>query len=634
MIKIFVAYHTPAALLPDPIFCPLHVGRALTTSTKDGVFNDQNMQWLNNNCIGDNTGDNISHLNRQYCELTGIYWVWKNIEKYIDVEYFGFMHYRRHLRFSHHKKDEDRYGQVTHDYLDDEYLNSNGLDSKSINSIISNYDIIIPNRWDVRNVGSKSLYDHYKSSSPNLHIEDYDKVISIVSKIYPDYTEAIQEYNNNPYGFFTNMFVMKKEIFTNYCCWLFSILEEFDKQSDFSLYNTQEYRVDGYLSEWLFGIWLTHNSKKYKIKELQRTFVKNTTGLVGNIHHPQFSGDSINICMATDSNYTKYLSIALESIKFHSNKDKKYDINILVPNLPIKNQEYLTNLSDQNFKIRLINVEAFLDNEYKGQLNIQGSGHITRAAFYRLFIPKIFNSYKKILYLDSDLVVNCDISELFEQDISPNLIGGVRDVELIRWYLNDKFIRKYIDDTLKLSKVSDYINSGVCIMNISALNAFNFTEKSISFLKSNTPIFHDQDVLNKICCNRIKFYDLSWNVEYHIPIWSPNWKNQIPLSLLDPYITSRNHPKIIHYAGGLKPWQDSSVEMGHYFWHFARRSPLYEVLLQDLVTLHLPQNTPVPKSKKSIKYKYEFYKVANKLTMNSSRKLNHGFQKYKQLYKG
>lgn len=637
MIKIFVAYHIPARLINDPNFCPIHVGRALTMSTKDGDSTNKNRQWLLENCIGDDTGINISHLNRQYCELTGIFWVWKNINKYQDAEYIGFMHYRRHLRFNNQKAKEDKYGQIIYDKFNDQYTADNCLNSATVESFTKDFDIIIPKAWDVRSVGSKNLYDHYKSSSPYLHIKDYDHVLNILIQKYPEYETSIKKYNSGHCGFFTNMFVMKKTVFEQYCSWLFPILEEFDAETDISLYNSQEYRVDGYLSEWLFGIWLTHNCSSYKIRELQRTFIHDTKIITDDLLSPQFSEDSVNICMATDCNYVKYLAIAVQSIKSNITNNKKYDINILVPELPIRNQNFITALSDDNFKIRFFNVEDFIDRNYGEQLNIKGSGHITRATFYRLFIPKIFNAYSKVLYLDSDLIVNSDISGLFEYDISSKLIGGVRDVELIRWYLNDEFIRTYIDETLQIDNVLNYINSGVCLMNIDALNNFKFTEKAIGFLSKNAPLFHDQDVLNKLCSDKIEYFPLSWNVEYHIPIWSPGWKKQIPLPLLDPYIRSRNYPKIIHYAGGVKPWQDASVAMGQYFWSYARKSSLYEILIRDLIKYNKKEDSSgrsdIDKRFRSlIKYKYIFYNIAIKVTFNSSRKIKRGFNKYKALY--
>ena len=103
-------------------------------STKDGDPTNKNRQWLLENCIGDDTGINISHLNRQYCELTGIFWVWKNINKYQDAEYIGFMHYRRHLRFNNQKAKEDKYGQIIYDKFNDQYTADNCLNSATVES--------------------------------------------------------------------------------------------------------------------------------------------------------------------------------------------------------------------------------------------------------------------------------------------------------------------------------------------------------------------------------------------------------------------------------------------------------------------------------------------------------------------
>ena len=161
--------------------------------TKDGDSTNKNRQWLLENCIGDDTGINISHLNRQYCELTGIFWVWKNINKYQDAEYIGFMHYRRHLRFNNQKAKEDKYGQIIYDKFNDQYTADNCLNSATVESFTKDFDIIIPKAWDVRSVGSKNLYDHYKSSSPYLHIKDYDHVLNILIQKYPEYETSIKK---------------------------------------------------------------------------------------------------------------------------------------------------------------------------------------------------------------------------------------------------------------------------------------------------------------------------------------------------------------------------------------------------------------------------------------------------------
>ena len=97
-VKILVGYHKPAYLLKTDVLVPIHLGRALATdASKDGKMSQEDYQWMLDNMIGDDTGDNISHLNREFCELTAIYWAWKNYDKLGNPDYIGFMHYRRHF---------------------------------------------------------------------------------------------------------------------------------------------------------------------------------------------------------------------------------------------------------------------------------------------------------------------------------------------------------------------------------------------------------------------------------------------------------------------------------------------------------------------------------------------------------
>ena len=104
-LKILVSYHKPSTLIKNDIFIPIHVGRDLKDKeSKDGKINLDDYNWLLENMIGDNTGDNISSKNRKYCELTAIYWAWKNYEKIGNPEYIGFMHYRRLLNINFSNK--------------------------------------------------------------------------------------------------------------------------------------------------------------------------------------------------------------------------------------------------------------------------------------------------------------------------------------------------------------------------------------------------------------------------------------------------------------------------------------------------------------------------------------------------
>ena len=97
-IKILVAFHKPYKSLKNNILTPIHVGRDIAfEKSKDGVISKEDYDWLIENCIGDNTGDNISSLNRYFCEMTALYWAWKNYDKLGNPEYIGLMHYRTYF---------------------------------------------------------------------------------------------------------------------------------------------------------------------------------------------------------------------------------------------------------------------------------------------------------------------------------------------------------------------------------------------------------------------------------------------------------------------------------------------------------------------------------------------------------
>ena len=631
--KIFISYPKAAQLLDDPVFIPIHVGRANGYASKDTTSDLQELNWLTENCIGDDTGENISKQNNHYCELTAMYWVWKNIDKFSNTDYIGFFHYNRHLRFNDNSVRTNKYGLIVYKNISQKYIKENSLDRSSIEKIVLQYDVVTTQKWNVQLVGSQNLYEHYGYSSPCLHISDYQKALKILGNLYPEYLPAIKKYNFGKFGYFTNIFIMKKSIFIEYCSWLFPVLVKLHRELDVKLYNTREYRVISYISEWLFGIWLTKNRNNFKIKELMRTFVQDTSIQIPTQIKRQFEENSINICLASDRNYIKYLAVTLYSIKKNALSNRCYDVNILTPSLNARESKVLTSFSDSNFKIRLFRTNEIIPNELLNNPNAQGSGHITNAAFYRLFIPLIFNQYDKILYLDSDLVVNADVAALFDVDITGYLIAGVRDVELIRWYLNDQFIREYIDKKLQHNDVYDYINSGVLLINIKEMNKIRFVDKAKRHLISSAPLFHDQDIINKLCYRRIKHLDLEWNVEYHIPIASPTWESQIPLSLLKKYIDSRNHPKIVHFAGSIKPWNRLDVDLGELFWAYARQTTVYEEILSSAFLSVLHSDAPKTISKNMIQIKYTVYKLANLLSFGKSKKILKGYRKYKALYK-
>ena len=211
-IKILVAFHKPSKLIKSEILVPIHVGRDIAfQKSKDGVISQKDYDWLMANCIGDNTGENISSLNRYFCELTAVYWAWKNYDKLDNPDYIGLMHYRTFF---------DLY-----EYAKSNIAKFNGLDYLGYNyylmgDILSKYEGIISKTLNTRIDFNPPWSFDYSNSNYWKLSDSYHK------ELY----EMFLQYHDDIH--FKNMFVLKKEDFFEYCETLFEIL--FDMQHKYA----------------------------------------------------------------------------------------------------------------------------------------------------------------------------------------------------------------------------------------------------------------------------------------------------------------------------------------------------------------------------------------------------------------
>jgi len=219
--KILVATHKEYQFPQDTIYEPIEVGVARR---------DSDFEYLK-----DSSGDNISIKNDTFCELTALYWVWKN--GYLDdVEYIGLVHYRRYFR-----------GKLN-------FKNRDIIDLNEIDSILSNSDIILPKR---RNYYIESVYSHYK----HAHFSsDLDILREIIDDISPDYLNSFDLIMNQRSLYLYNMFIISKEKFVEYCEWLFPILFELESRIDISHRDSYQKRVFGFLGERLLNVWVKHHN--------------------------------------------------------------------------------------------------------------------------------------------------------------------------------------------------------------------------------------------------------------------------------------------------------------------------------------------------------------------------------------
>ena len=228
-IKILVAAHKKYWMPDDDVYLPIHVGRE----------GKADLGYL-----GDNTGDNISAKNANYCELTGLYWAWKNLKN----DYIGLCHYRRYFARENIHTDniEKKKTAILH--------------RKDYEKLLQEYDVILPVKRNYYLETVRSQYEHAHNK------RDIDETKRIVLELYPEYSEAFEKVMGRTKLYILNMFVMKKQQFDEYCSWLFSILFELEKRIDISSYNMYEARVFGFIAERLFNVWL--EKQQLNVKEI------------------------------------------------------------------------------------------------------------------------------------------------------------------------------------------------------------------------------------------------------------------------------------------------------------------------------------------------------------------------------
>lgn len=221
--KIIVAVHKKYDMPTSSLYLPLHVG---AEGKGDLGFTK------------DNTGENISTLNPNFCELTGLYWAWKNLK----ADNIGLVHYRRYFK----GKESFVANGKTKKVLSQEELNN--IDA----------DIILPKK---RNYYIETLYSHYAHT---MYVEPLDITGEIIKEKYPNYLPEFENLKKRKKAHMFNMFIMKKEVLNDYCNWLFDVLFELQKRVDDTKYDSFHARFYGRVSELLLDVYLNTNKLTYK----------------------------------------------------------------------------------------------------------------------------------------------------------------------------------------------------------------------------------------------------------------------------------------------------------------------------------------------------------------------------------
>jgi lipopolysaccharide biosynthesis glycosyltransferase len=291
------------------------------------------------------------------------------------------------------------------------------------------------------------------------------------------------------------------------------------------------------------------------------------------------------------------MTVMLQSLIENTNPDNKYEIFVMHTDITVENQERIKSLTSGYPYVFIKFYDMTQDvSRFKFKCS-EYTSHLTNETYYRVLIHKIFSNYDKVLYLDGDMIVRADVAGVYNVDIGDNLLGACRDADFIGQYCSSPNAKENTENVLKIKKPLEYFQAGVQIINIRQFRK-SFTDHELANrAAANQYRWVDQDVFNVSCHGKVGFLDVGWNV-----LVQHRWDRMAVISKSPSYINreylkSRKNPKIIHYAGAQKPWQDPEMDFAPDFWDVARRSPFYETIL---LRLH-NYKPPLAISKKRIK---------------------------------
>jgi lipopolysaccharide biosynthesis glycosyltransferase len=328
------------------------------------------------------------------------------------------------------------------------------------------------------------------------------------------------------------------------------------------------------------------------------------------------------IVLAVNNYYVPYVSVMIESLIYNSNRKRSYKLFILNTNISQKNKENLKLQikKNKNFSIDFINVNKFLENK-----NLNLFYHLTIETYFRFLIFDLFPNSEKVLYLDSDLIINVDVSILYDINIKGKYLAASKDIDTAGSFNYQFEKRKYIKDVIGYNASDEYFQAGVILFNVRKIRKKFSSEVLFYIAQARKWELMDQDILNFLFKGNIYYLNQKWNCLMN---WVGLIKNRCridylklaPKELFNEYLEARKNPLIIHYAGNQKPWETPNCDFSNYFWKYANKS----IYINQIIK----QNKKNNKKKifkliiKNIKFKLRIIFIINSIIYLICKKLN------------
>ncbi|MCR5456685.1 MAG: 1-acyl-sn-glycerol-3-phosphate acyltransferase [Clostridiales bacterium] len=266
---------------------------------------------------------------------------------------------------------------------------------------------------------------------------------------------------------------------------------------------------------------------------------------------------ALQIFYASDEKFAKYTLVSLVSLIKNASKNNHYHIHILNSDISHETSKMFLALANENFEITMDEVTVYL-NSIKDKLPTRD--YYSKTTYYRLFISEMYPRIKKAVYLDSDTIIQGDISELFKVDLQDYYVGACVEKVMV----DTPVFRNYVEKTLGIA-ASKYFNAGVMIINCRKFRREYVLDRFLDLLHVyKFVVTQDEDYLNVICHGQVKFIDQRWNVQTYN----------------EPYYPAKK-AKLIHYIMQNKPWHYKDCIYEDVFWKYAKMTSCYEAIVDE-----------------------------------------------------
>lgn len=317
---------------------------------------------------------------------------------------------------------------------------------------------------------------------------------------------------------------------------------------------------------------------------------------------PIYDKNFIAITLQTSNFFAPYASVTIQSILEHAADDFCYDIIVMTWDMKAETAEKLTAMANgrRNISIRVVDVSNEIESYVAIAKKRSDYERFSATGVIRLLLPELLTEFDKILNLDCDMVLCADAAELDTYDLSEYYMGGVPDT--ICYVLNRRsgekqFTDELLFEKLKLDSAADYVNAGLLLLNLKNIRRDFSTDEIMEFAQNDGTFFtcYEQDTFNGLFRKKKLKLPAEWNWLFEPYFYEELKKLPAQDMISSAYIKAAKCQKNIHFVGQVKPWSSANRPFGNTWWFLARKSPLFDEILNRV---DIKQNVKLRKTSK------------------------------------